>query len=217
MVQLLAEVTGILYARAANRTPRMGLHLSLALWRHYCYLHELFKSLNTVTLGTLYGGYFHNVLHSPLQLMLVSLRSTNTENLERLQRTARRIGKTITSRRASEVPRTVRPRGQAELKGELHQATEKKETGLSRLGQELPPVRNTILERKLLRDVGMNANFEGLLKTISLFLRCGKGVWWDYVGTHIMFLTVTVNQNLAQKKRTYVTYGRRHLSYCSKR
>ena len=119
--------------------------------------------------------------------MLVSMRSTNTENLERLQGTARRIGETVTSRRPSEVPRTVLLRCQAEMEGELHQATEKKETELSRLGQELPPVRNTILERKLLRDAAMNANFEGLLKTISLFMRCGKGVWWDYVGTHIMF------------------------------
>ena len=99
----------------------------------------------------------------------------------------------------------------------MHQAIEKKETKWSRLGQKLPPVGNTILESKSLRDVGINANFEGLLKTISLFMRCGKGVWWDCVGTHIMFLTVTVNQNLAQKDRICVTCDRRHLSHCSKR
>ena len=118
MVQLLGEVTGILYARAAHHTPGMVQHLSLALWRNYCYLQELFQSLKTVTLGALCGGYFHIVLHSPLQLMLVSLRSTNTENLERLQGTASRIGETVTSRRASEVPRNVLLWCQAELEGE---------------------------------------------------------------------------------------------------
>ena len=59
-----------------------------------------------MSVGTLYGGYLHGLLHSPQQLA-VSLSSTDSENLERLQGQARHIAEATTSRRPAEIVKMV--------------------------------------------------------------------------------------------------------------
>ena len=83
-----------------------------------------------VTLGTLNGGYLHDLLHSPRQLMVVSTRSTNTESLERMQGDARHIAERTSSRRPENVVSTVLLRSQAESEGRLEQSLDSTETEL---------------------------------------------------------------------------------------
>ena len=48
MFELLADVTGILHAHAAHRTPRTVLHLSVALWRHFSLNTTIWQYIDTV-------------------------------------------------------------------------------------------------------------------------------------------------------------------------
>ena len=154
-------------------------------------MQEVLQEPKSLSLGSLYGGYLHGLLHAPLQLMVTSLRSTNTESLERLQGTARRIGETVTSRRPAEVPPAVMIRTQAETEGSLDEESECPETEISRLAHQLPPSRCTLVKRKKLltrrgEKGGQWDNFVALLKTISLFLEHGPGVWWHLEGNDIV-------------------------------
>ena len=85
MVKFLEEISTIVYARDVERTPKMVLHLSLTLYRHFELIKNVLHEPKHVSLGSLYGGYLHDLLRSPVQVMAVSFRSTNTESLERLQ------------------------------------------------------------------------------------------------------------------------------------
>ncbi len=69
-----------------HRNPRNILRLYNLTWLH----HELCNTLITIFHGgmkytTFFGTYLHTVVvHAPQQLEMISLRSVNTENHERL-------------------------------------------------------------------------------------------------------------------------------------
>ena len=59
LLRLLAEVASILYAGEEDRSPRMVLHLHLCLWKHFVLLRELVQVPQSMSPGTMYGGYIH--------------------------------------------------------------------------------------------------------------------------------------------------------------
>ena len=190
VVKLLQGNSTTSFARDIERTPKMVLHLSLALYREFELMKYFLHKPKHVSLGSLNGGYLQDLLHSPVQLMAVSLRSTTTESLERLQGTARRIGENVTSCRPADVPPTVIIRTQPEAEGRLKSNSDSSQTvnsEISRLAEQLPPpwctciAREMMFERKrakLVLDKTRWKNFMALLQTIGIFLQHGPGVWW---------------------------------------
>ena len=81
----------VLYSSDEERTPQRVLQLCNNTWLH----HELCRDLltNVTSSGTnTFGNYLHALsIHAPQQCELVSLKSANKENRERLFGQARRI------------------------------------------------------------------------------------------------------------------------------
>jgi len=67
-----------------------------------------------VSVNCLFGGYMHNLLHSADVLWFVSLRSTNSEALERLQGSAKAITNATSNRKPSYTALNVMKRISAE-------------------------------------------------------------------------------------------------------
>ena len=179
LLRRLADVATIMYSRATERCPKMVLRLSLSLWHHFELLREIIQVPKTISLGALYGGYLHGLLHSPLQFAVVSLSSTDTETLERQQGQSRTIAQAVSSRRPSEVVPTVLLRVQAEM--ERRDETGNHDVAENAVGHEarqLHPLGCTLLKLKELTTEEKKANCLALLKSIAMFLKYGPGVWW---------------------------------------
>lgn len=80
-------------------------------------LFRIFKLIEKLIMeppSPLYGSYIHNLLHSPQQLMLISMQSCNTEQLERIQNQVllyrifwKRVCKLSTLQEESDVPNYI--------------------------------------------------------------------------------------------------------------
>ena len=188
LLRLLAEIAQIAYARADRRSPKMILHLSLCLWRHAELLVEVVGEPKAISLGSLFGSYLHDLLHSADQLAVISLSSTNTEILERLQGQARKIAEATSSRRANEVILNTLLRIQAE--GEkTRQNLIKEQTTVRSLGEQLSPLGCTVIHLDTLENAtnAKKANMEQLFKNIAQFLQHGPGIWWHSEASTIFF------------------------------
>ena len=186
-IRLLAEVATLLYARANKRTVKGVLHLSLCLWKHFCLIQQIIEQPKSLSVGALYRGYLHDLLHSPLQMMVVSPSSTCTEVLERLQGQTRRIAEATTSRRPNEIVPTVLLRMQAETENKLTSSLLDTESQLRKLAAKLQPLQNTIVDIKQLTSAGDKENFRALMRMISPYLKRGPGVWWAIEDGLIIF------------------------------
>ena len=176
LIRLLADVASLLYASADKRTPKMILHLSLCLWRHFELMQQVIGEPKAISLGTLYGGYLHGLLHSPTQLAVVSLSSTNAEALERQQGQTRAIATSTTSRRPREIVSSILIRVQAET--ERSRPNHSDDHDIEKLAQQLYPLGCTPVRVEELSSESKKENFLALLKTIAPFLRYGEGIWW---------------------------------------
>lgn len=83
-LRTLAEICHILYTGDEGRTPTLVLRLTVCLFEHFTSMQRLMPSPKC-SLDRLYGGYLHGLLHAPDVLMVTSLKSCVTEQLERLQ------------------------------------------------------------------------------------------------------------------------------------
>lgn len=187
LLRTLVDITKALYAPELQRCPKMVLHLTLCLWRHMEMLVDVIGVPKVVSTGTLYGGYLHDLLHSPLQLMVMSARSGNTESLERLQGQARNIAEATSSRRPNDIAATVLLRSQAEAEGRLQRSLDDTESQLAKLARQLPPSPDTIVDVTTLDTERRLSNFAALQEAISPFLRGGPGVWWHREGNFLWF------------------------------
>ena len=188
LVRLLADIASIVYARASKRSPKLILHLSLCLWRHFELIQEVIGEPKSISLGALYGGYLHGLLHSPVQLAVISLSSSNTEAIERQQSQTRAIATATTSRRPNEIVSSVMIRVQAETERALeNQSGQLQDRTVERIAKQLYPLGCTIVRVDKLSNQSQKENFLALMKTIAPFLHCGEGVWWHNEGNILFF------------------------------
>ena len=137
-----------------------------------------------------YGRYFHSlVVHAPIQLCIISLRSTNTEQQERLLNAFSSISVTTSSRRPGEIITPGIIRMQADVKSEENKSRDtvkEQESRLTKLARCLPPAQNTIIPHRVI--LKYPCEYQAHLERISDFLLCGEGVWWRHILFGVEFL-----------------------------
>ena len=173
LLRSLADVSAIMYSTEEKRTPKQVLRLAIQLWRQFSLFRQIVPSPKAI--NKVYGGYSHNVLHSPDQLMLTSLRSANTEALERIQGQAKAITLQTSSRQPQEVARNIMLRLNEE---NGHDSTRRQQLEITNLSKALPAVNRTIVTVTDLATPWQTADFQALERSISMFLEKGEGVWW---------------------------------------
>ncbi|CAB3981856.1 Retrovirus-related Pol poly from transposon opus [Paramuricea clavata] len=134
-----------------------------------------------LTARKLYGTYFHNITsHAPIQNRLISGRSANTEEQERIFNAITNITRTTSSFHADHVTANILVRLQAEkhLSANHHASSvEKQQAQVSKLASSLPSFPNTIIPKDML--VNHPSSWQAHLERISDFLLVGKGAWWN--------------------------------------
>ena len=99
LLSTLVEIQRILYLPDDLRSQKEILRLHNCCFFHFLLLKRIFvKKFVKITHDKLYGKYSHNLLvHSPLQIRLVSGDSINVEDEERVFNTIRNISNTTTN------------------------------------------------------------------------------------------------------------------------
>ena len=189
LLQTAIRISQILYLPAENRTPRRILQLYNCTWLH----HELCISLFTrfhagMTKTRFFGNYLHSlVAHAPLQLEIVSQRSVNTENQERIFSQARKTATATSNRHPQNIISTLVLRLQAktELKG-VSEMVQKSESQVSKVSKHILPYDGTTITNSFLRK--RLKSWQQHLTRISPFLSPGEGIWWKHIVGGYSFL-----------------------------
>ena len=129
-----------------------------------------------------YGTYFHNITsHAPIQNCLISGRSANTEEQERIFNAITNITCTMSSFHPDHVVSNILVRLQAEKDFSTNQhhasSVEKQQAHVSKLASSLPGFPNTVIPKDML--VNHPSSWQAHLERISDFLLVGKGFWWN--------------------------------------
>jgi hypothetical protein len=178
----LVEIQEIAYAAEAQRTPRSVLRFHNLTWYHgmLCRMVIGFH-LKKLTVRKFYGTYFHNITsHAPIQNRLISGRSANTEEQERIFNAITNITRTTSSFHPDHIISNILVRLQAEKDlAARHKASlvQKQQDHVSKLASSLPNLPNTVIPREIL--VNHPSSWQAHLERISDFLLVGKGFWWD--------------------------------------
>ena len=182
LLDTLVEIQELAYNSEAQRTPRSVLRFHNLTWYHamLCQLIIGFK-LKKLTVCKFYGTYFHNITsHAPVQNRLISGRSANTEEQERVFNAITNITRTTSSFHGNHIIANILVRLQAEkhLSANHHASTvEKQQAHVSKLASTLPQFSNTIIPKDMM--VKHPSSWQAHLERISDFLLAGKGVWWN--------------------------------------
>ena len=180
----LTEISKIAYTSEQQRSPKMVLALTLSLYKHFELLRKIMPEphkSSPVGAAALYGGYLHDLMHSPTQLAVCSLRSGNTEQLERMQGQAKAIAVAATNRKVEDVAVETMLRLHAERNTEMKKKNES--SSVSKNAKKLKPRRQTVLEPAKASVPDLMA----LQQNLSLFLELGEGIWWHREGTAVIF------------------------------
>ena len=184
LLDTLVEIQDIAYSTENSRTPRQILRLHNLVWHHAILCKEVigFK-LKKLTIRKFYGSYFHNITsHAPVQTRLVSGRSTNAEEQERVFNALKNISKATSSYQPDQIVGNMFIRLQAEekLKGScpphFSSAGTKQQSDVSKLASALPSFPNTLFSSNFLKK--HSRSWQAHLEKIADFLVVGEGVWW---------------------------------------
>ena len=186
----MTEISSILYARSEDHCQRSIFRLHNQAFIHAIACQEVIGMPQILSQKKFYGRYFHSlVVHAPIQLRIISLRSTNTEQQERHFSAFSSISVTTSSRRPGEIITPGIIRMQAEVKSEENKsrdAEKERESRLAKLACCLPPAKNTIIPHRVI--LKYPCEYQAHLERISDFLLCGEGVWWRHNLSGVEFL-----------------------------
>ena len=124
-----------------------------------------------------FGLYLHAlVVHAPPQLEIISLRSVNTENQERIFSQLRKTAMAATNRQPQNVVSStiLRLQAKAEYRNILDEV-QKSKSRVAKAGKNVPKYSGTIITQDLLQ--GRFKSWQANLRRMSRFLEAGKGVW----------------------------------------
>ena len=183
LLDTLVEIQEIAYNSEAQRTPRSILRFHNLTWYHamLCRMVIGFR-LKKLSMRKFYGTYFHNITsHAPIQNRLISGRSANTEEQERIFNAITNITRTTSSFHPDHVVSNILVRLQAEKDFSTNQhhasSVEKQQAHVSKLASSLPGFPNTVIPKDIL--VNHPSSWQAHLERISDFLLVGKGFWWN--------------------------------------
>ena len=177
LVETAIRISKLPYLEDVDRNPRNILRLYNCTWIH----HELCRNLITrlhgsMTYKKLFGLYLHAlVVHALQQLEIISLRSVNTENQERIFKQARRSATAASNRHPNNILTTIILRLQA--KSAFRTTTDAAQAAnsiVAKAGKEVPKYKGTTLPTEFL--IARIRSWQSHLKRISHYLLPGKGV-----------------------------------------
>ena len=137
--------------------------------------------LKEITTRKLYGNYYHNITsHAAIQHRLISGKSCNVEEQERIFNTITNITASTSSYHPSHIIGNIFIRLQAEKQMQAFQGScfSKQESSVSKLAASLNPhmVTRTIIPQDL-KEKHIRS-WQAHLERVSDFLLPGKGIWW---------------------------------------
>ena len=99
LLDTLVEIQEIAYKSEQHRTPRSVLRFHNLTWHRAMLCRSVIRfSLKQMSTRKFYGNYFHNITaHAPIQNRLISSRSANTEEQERVCNSINNITRTTPS------------------------------------------------------------------------------------------------------------------------
>lgn len=178
------EIAKLCYAHDAERTPRAVLCLHNRTFLHAYQCSTLFASPKSTTRRRMFGRFFHSITtHAASLFRIVSLRSLNTEQHERMFQQAKGITKATSNNHTEHVISNVIQRLHFEQGVENEIASQ--ETQIKSLAQALGPMENTVFPHSMLEKV--SEHYQAHLERISDFLLRGPGVWWKETPRGIIF------------------------------
>ncbi|XP_070549540.1 uncharacterized protein [Ptychodera flava] len=179
LIDTLAEISEIAYKHDHERCPRLILRLYNVAFLHGIMCKAIFSNPKKLTKRKMFGRYFHNLtVHQPDQLRVVSLRSTNAENQERVFNRIRRVTKATSSKRPGGIigNAMVRLDAEEEITRE-RDSSQITESDISKIAKQLPKRPNTTIPAETIsrRPTLLQSHYE----RIADFLMQGEGVWWQ--------------------------------------
>lgn len=141
LLDTMVDMQDILYKDDNKRSPRLILRYHNSSWYHHILCREIVGfNLQKMTVRKFYGTYFHDLTaHAPLQLRIISGRSSNAEEEERTFNTVKSITNTTSNYRPAHIISNIFIRLQAEEKlGRSENCVEKQQSQVSRLAHSLP-------------------------------------------------------------------------------
>ena len=179
------EITNLCYTHYDIRTPRSILCLYNRTFLHAHQCSVLFSNPKSTTRRRMFGRYFHSITtHAAGLFRIISLRSLNTEQHERMFQQAKALTKGTSNNHPQNVISNIIKRLQFERTGD---AILSQESGIKSLSAAVGSMRNTIIPKSLLDT----QHYQAHLERISDFLIHGPGVWWKETPDAIMFLDGT--------------------------
>lgn len=150
---------------------------------------EVIGQPKVLTSRKFYGRYWHSLTsHAAKQNRIISGRSTNTEEEERHFNSLQGITK-LTNRRPGDIitPSLVRLQAEQQMASTRQfNSVKAQESEISKYYKALPLFPNTIIpHRYILRNP---KEYQVHLESISDFLCCGEGVWWQHIVSGVEFL-----------------------------
>ena len=141
-ITCLVQVSGILYSQDSDRSPKQCLQFYNCAYK----VHELHCAL----FGEVHTSlYFHALLvHGPVQHEVVCCRSTNTENEERIFKSAESAAK-CTDRKPENMLPSVLKRLQCKRKSKINNSIQSLKQANSRIAlsaKKLPPFKGTVFK-----------------------------------------------------------------------
>ena len=154
------------------------------------------------------SNYFHALpVHGPMQHEVVSCRSTNTENEERIFKSAESAAKCNDHKPENMLPGVLK-----RLQCKRNQKTSnpllklrKENSRISQSASKLPPYPGTIFKEEFI--IGRTDSYKAHLKRISPYLKCGEGVWWhrDSCGSFVSMTRRMVKKSHLKGLNCYIS------------
>ena len=176
------EISHLLYTHEYNRTHKAVLALHNTTFIHGMLCTQLFSNPVTITSSKMFGRFFHSLTtHSPTLFRIISMRSINTENQERMFGQAKAITKATSCNRPNEIITNIILRVQMEAAQDGD-----RESDINKLSKAVGPRPNSSFSNTLMAKYP--EQYQAHLERISDFLLPGKYVWWKYVAHGVEFL-----------------------------
>lgn len=141
----------------------------------------------------MFGRYFHSIgVHAAALYRIVSLRSLNTEQHERMFQQAKGITKGTSNNHPQHIISNIIQRLQFE-QGTAESVIASQESQIKALSAKVGPMANTIISNSMMLKASVH--YQAHLERISDYLVLGPGVWWKKVSEGIMFLDGTSEED----------------------
>ena len=179
------DISNLCYAHEEKRVQRSILCLHNRTFLHAYYCSVLFSNPKSMSRRRMFGRYFHSLTtHASLLLRIISLRSLNAEQHERMFQKAKGITKATSNNHAQQVITNIIQRLQFEEGAEGVIASQESQVKSFSLG--VGPMKNTFIPTALLHQIP--DYYQSHLERIGDYLLCGPGVWWRQSPDGIEFM-----------------------------